>query len=62
VVRPSQRKEMARGAVANREVSIRLACEAFTISQSCYRYQPKLSDENAQIADWLLLLTRRNRS
>ena len=53
---------MARWAVANREVSIRLACVAFTISQSCYRYQPKLSDENAQIADWLLLLTRRNKS
>ena len=62
MVRPSHRKEMARWAVANREVSIRLACEAFTISQSCYRYQPRLSDENAQIADWLLLLTRRNRS
>lgn len=53
---------MARWAVANREVSIRLACAAFAISQSCYRYRPKLCDENAQIADWLLLLTRRNRN
>jgi len=53
---------MAQWAVANHEVSIRLACVAFVISQSCYRYQPKLSDENAQIADWLLLLTRRNKS
>jgi putative transposase len=36
------------------EVSIRIACRAFAISGTCYRYQPKLSDENAEIADWLL--------
>lgn len=40
---------------------IRLACVAFVISQSCYRYSPKLSGENIQIADWLILLTRRNK-
>lgn len=31
------------------------------ISESCYRYQPKLSSENAVIADWLLRLTTANR-
>ena len=38
-------------------ISIRLACQAFGISQICYRYQAKLSDDNALIADWLLRLT-----
>ena len=48
---------MAQTAVANRQVSIRFACAAFRVSESCYRYQPKLSDENAEIADWLIKLT-----
>ena len=38
-------------------VSIRVACAALGISETCFRYQPKLSDENAEIADWLLRLT-----
>ena len=29
----------------------------FGISETCYRYQPRLADENAEIADWLLQLT-----
>ena len=33
-------------------------CRAFAISETCYRYQPKPSDENAEIADWLLRLTQ----
>ena len=37
--------------------SIRLVCEIFTISETCYRYQATLSNENAFIADWLLRLT-----
>lgn len=45
MVRPSQRKEMADWAVRYRSVSIALACRAFSISETCYRYQPKLSDE-----------------
>ena len=28
-----------------------------SISETCYRYQPRLSDENAEIADWLVRLT-----
>ena len=27
------------------------------VSESCYRYERKLSDENAEIADWLIRLT-----
>ncbi len=34
-----------------------MACRAFNISETCYRYQPKLSDENELIADWLAALT-----
>lgn len=57
MVRPSQRREMARWAVETRGASIRQACADFTISETCYRYQPRLSDENAVIADWLVRLT-----
>lgn len=48
---------MARWAVETRGASIRQACADFMISQTCYRYWPKLSDENAVIADWLVRLT-----
>lgn len=48
---------MAKEAVRLRGVSIALACRAFSISESCYRYERKLSDENAEIADWLVRLT-----
>ena len=53
---------MARVAVQDGVLNIRQACEAFGISQSCYRYQPKLSTENELIADWLERLStyRRN--
>jgi putative transposase len=48
---------MAQKSVSERGVSIRLASLAFGISETCYRYQAKLSDENAEIADWLIRLT-----
>ena len=54
MVRPSQRREMAEWAVRYRSASIALACRAFSISETCYRYEPKLSDENELIADWLV--------
>lgn len=57
MVRPSQKREMAEWAVRYRSASIALACRAFSISETCYRYQPKLSDENELIADWLVALT-----
>lgn len=52
---------MAKSAVEHRGVSIRLACEAFDLSQSCYRYLPKYGSDNEVIADWLLRLTTANR-
>ncbi len=52
---------MARRSVAERGLSIRLAYAAFSISAKCYRYQPRLLDENAEIADWLLRLTETHR-
>jgi putative transposase len=53
---------MAQKAVKDKGMSIRLACQAFSISQTCYRYQAKLSSENAEIADWLIRLTGNQRN
>jgi putative transposase len=63
VVTPSSRKQMAQDAVRSRNVSIRFACQLFVVSESCYRYQPQLNEENEVIADWLLRITgsQRNR-
>lgn len=52
---------MAQTVVARDGISVRLACEVFAISRTCYRYQPKLDSENAEIADWLLRLTQAHR-
>ena len=43
------------------QVSIRLLCAVFSISETCYRYDAKFSAENALIADWLLRLTQNNK-
>ena len=32
------------------------------VSENCYRYEAKLSDENAEVADWLLRLTSNRRT
>jgi len=58
ITRPSQRREMAETAVARRGISIALACRTFGLSETCYRYSPRLSDENEQIADLLIGLTQ----
>ena len=58
MTRPSQRREMAETAVAQRGISIALACRTFGVSETCYRYSPKLNDENEQIADLLIGLTK----
>jgi putative transposase len=57
MVRPSQRREMARSAVEGGQTNIRHACSTFDLSETCYRYQTRRCDENAQIADWLVRLT-----
>lgn len=49
-------------AVSRHGVSIALACRAFEISETCYRYSRVLSDENEEIADWLKRLTAKKQS
>ena len=39
-------------------VSIALACRAFGVSETCYRYCPILKTENERIGDLLIGLTR----
>ena len=46
----------------DKAISIAFACALFGLSESCYRYQAKLSGENAVIADWLQRLTSTHRS
>lgn len=53
---------MAQEVVINKKISIALACRTFLISETCYRYTPKLSVENEKIADLLLGLTQNQRS
>ena len=48
---------MAKKALVEHALNIRQSCQAFGISETCFRYEAKLSDENAEIADWLLRLT-----
>lgn len=62
MVTPSRRRELAQKAVLDRDISIRLSCELFGISETCYRYQPKLNDENTLIADWLMRLAQNQRN
>ena len=57
MVKPRQRKLLAKQAVLDKNLSVRRACKLFHISESCYRYEPKYASENDFIADWLLRLT-----
>jgi putative transposase len=62
MVRPSQRREMAQAAVNGGRTSIQHACRTFEVSETCYRYEPRRSAENEQIADWLVRLTHNQRN
>ena len=62
MVTPSGRRELAKMEVTHRDISVRLSCELFGVSETFYRYQAKLSDENAAIADWLLRVTQSQRN
>ena len=48
--------------MTQRKVSVALACRTFGVSETCYRYAPKLNDENERIADLLVGLTQVHRS
>src|SRR6202012_2759082 len=58
----SRRREMAQRVVQDKGISIRLACEAFGISLTCYRYQARLSPETGEMPDWLIRLTANQRN
>ena len=62
MVRPSRRREMAKKAVVERGMPIKWARQAFSISETCYRYEAKLNSENDEITGWLIRLTENNRT
>lgn len=53
---------MAKETVKNQKLNICQACETFRISESCFRYVPKLADDNKRIAELLLSLTQNQRN
>ena len=53
---------MAKRAVMQCGISIRLACVVFEVSETCYRYEAKGDAENERIADWLVRLTDNHRN
>ena len=53
---------MAIKAVQEKGITIRVACVAFRISESCFRYERRLNAENEEIANWLLRLTDNHRN
>lgn len=59
MVKPSRLREVAKDAVERKGASIRVACQAVGISETCYRYKPKLASENEEIAEKLIELTER---
>lgn len=62
MTRPAQRRELAGKAVATKGVSIALACRAFGVSETCYRYSAQRNDENEAIGDLLLGLTQAHKT
>ena len=56
-MKPARRRELACRAKLEYNISIRIACDVLSISSTCYFYKPTLSDENAEIEDWLKRLT-----
>ena len=53
---------MAKRAVIDKKISVRQACRAVSVSERCFRYKPKLADDNARIAELLLGLAQSQRN
>ena len=53
---------MAKEVVQQRGIAIRMACQVFSVSESCYRYESRQNAENEEIANWLLRLTDNHRN
>ena len=62
MVRPSSRCRMAKEVVSGKKLNIRQACDAFGISQTCYRYEKNLVSENEMISNLLIEITSKNRN
>ena len=62
MVKPSARRQIAKQVVRDKQLNIRLVCNAFGISETCYRYHAKLSSINEEIADRLIRLTHNQRN
>jgi len=56
------RAKMAKETVNEKRMSIRQACRAFRVSEHCFRYAPRLADDNVKIAELLLGLTQAQRN
>lgn len=52
---------MAQEVVAKKGISIRLACQIFQVSETCYRYSAKRNAVNEEVAEWLMRLTDNHR-
>jgi len=57
VIKPAERKELAKDIVKTKKLSINKVCDIMSISETCYRYTAKNSSENDIIANWLIKLT-----
>lgn len=62
MVKASERKELAQEVVNHNKMSIAQACRTFCVSETCYRYSARLSEENAFIAEQLVILTQQQRN
>ncbi|AVL75971.1 hypothetical protein CEQ08_20565 [Providencia rettgeri] len=62
MVKASERRCLAQEVVKQNKMSIALACRTFCLSEVCYRYTATLSNENAFIAEQLILLTQKQRN
>ena len=60
VLRPACLRELARETVSSGKARKSVACRAFGISDSFYRYEPKLDEENEAIRLWVHELTTEN--
>lgn len=60
--RPSRRRELAKEAVSTGRANVSQACRAFSISETCYRFEPKPNEENEMIARKLRGLKEANPS
>ena len=47
---PSRRKEMTIKAVKESGICIQVTCQAFRISESCYRYERKFDAQSEEVA------------